>query len=77
MAIFRNLEPTHFYDIIDGETGFARTCGISGLSAFQVVWFVGDEAWRAGETEFQGTPLDIAVELDARHSPFERRCAVA
>ena len=61
-AKFSKLAADKNYDIIDGKTGYWRTQGIPGADAMarEWRWEEGDEAWPAGETEFDGEPADIA-----------------
>lgn len=60
MAQFSKLIIDEHYDIIDGDTGHWRTQGIQGANAMAIAWEDGDEAWPAGETEFDGKPVEIA-----------------
>jgi hypothetical protein len=61
-ARFNRLDPEASYLIIDGETGHSKGDGVQGAEAMAQTWNENDEAWPEGETEFRGSPVDVATE---------------
>lgn len=57
---FTELTPGANYDIIDGESCHWITQGIQGADALSQDWPEDAEAWPAGESDFSGSPVEVA-----------------